>query len=126
LTSGVQEKTSLLYRLRLMLFAEGKYDSRLDIISDIPKGKAVWLFEHTDMKKAKETVGKVACISGNVPLSMLAAGTPDDVKEYCKTLIDNAGRDGGFILSTGAGMADSKPENVKAMIDFAKEYGIYN
>jgi hypothetical protein len=33
------------------------------------------------------------------------------------------GRDGGFILSTGAGMEDAKPDNVKAMIDFSKVYG---
>jgi uroporphyrinogen-III decarboxylase len=30
--------------------------------------------------------------------------------------------DGGFIFSTGAGMQGSKNENVKAMVDFAKDY----
>ena len=29
------------------------------------------------------------------------------------------------IFSTGAGMQGSKPENVKAMIEFSKAYGIY-
>jgi uroporphyrinogen-III decarboxylase len=77
------------------------------------------------MVRAKETVGKVACIAGNVPLSLLCTGTENEVKEYCKRLIDTAGRDGGFILSTGAGMEGAKPENVRAMIDFTKEYGVY-
>jgi uroporphyrinogen-III decarboxylase len=36
-----------------------------------------------------------------------------------------AGKDGGFILSSGAGMQGSEPENVRAMIEFSKEYGIY-
>ena len=107
------------------LFAEGGYNSRLEIISDAPKGKVVWWFDRTDMKEAKETVGKVACLAGNVPLDLLCTGTPDEVKAYCKELIDVAGRDGGFILSSGAGLQGSKPENVKAMIDFSREYGVY-
>jgi len=58
-------------------------------------------------------------------LDILCAGTPDDVENYCRTLIDTAGKDGGFILSSGAGVQGSKPENVKAMIDFSKAYGVY-
>jgi len=104
------------------LFAEGKYNQRLEIICDVPKGKTVWWFDATDMVRAKETVGQVACIAGNVPVSLLATGTPDDVRVYCKSLMDVAGKDGGFLFSTGAGMQGSKIENVKAMIDFAKEY----
>jgi uroporphyrinogen-III decarboxylase len=78
------------------------------------------------MKRAKETVGRAACLAGNVPLDLLCTGTPDDVRTYCKELIDGAGRNGGFILSSGAGMQGSKPDNVKAMIDFSKEYGVYH
>jgi hypothetical protein len=107
------------------LFAEGGYNQRLEIISDIPRGKTVWWFDATDMTRAKETVGRVACIAGNVPVSLLCTANPEEVKDYCRNLIDTAGRDGGFILSTGAGMQGSKPENVKAMIDFSREYGIY-
>jgi uroporphyrinogen-III decarboxylase len=75
------------------------------------------------MARAKETVGKVSCLAGNVPLDILCTGTPDDVKAYCRDLIDVAGKGGGFILSTGAGMQGSKPANVQAMIDFSLEYG---
>ncbi|MDH3885573.1 MAG: uroporphyrinogen decarboxylase [Desulfobacterales bacterium] len=107
------------------LFAEGGYNQRLEVISDVPKGKVVWWFDLTDMARAKEIVGPTACIAGNVPLSLLCTASPDDVKDYCKELIDVAGKDGGFIFSTGAGMQGSRPENVKAMIDFSKDYGIY-
>ena len=107
------------------LFAEGAYNQRLDVICDVPKGKVLWWFDLTDMARAKKTVGQVACIAGNVPLSLLCTATPDEVKAYCKALIDAAGKDGGFIFSTGAGMQGSKPENVKAMIEFSKDYGIY-
>ena len=36
------------------------------------------------------------CIRGNVPMSVLTVGTPDDVKAYCKKLIDVCAVDGGF------------------------------
>jgi len=104
------------------LFAEGGYNQRLETICDVPKGKTVWWFDLTDMERAKKIVGQVACIAGNVPLSLLCTATPEKVKAYCKNLMDVAGRDGGFIFSTGAGMQGAKTENVKAMIDFAKQY----
>ena len=104
------------------LFAEGAYNQRLETICDVPKGKTVWWFDLTDMDRAKNTVGQVACIAGNVPVSLLCTATTDEVKAYCKNLLDVAGRDGGFIFSTGAGMQGAKAENVKVMIDFAKQY----
>jgi hypothetical protein len=108
------------------LFAEGRYTSRLEAISDLPKGTTVWMFDQTDMVKAKETVGQVACIQGNVPLSMLHASTTEEVRAYCRDLIDTVGKGGGFILDSGANMEEPKEENVKAMIQTAKEYGIYS
>jgi uroporphyrinogen-III decarboxylase len=106
-------------------FWEGNCTSRLEYIKDIPAGKAVYRFEATDMMKAKDILGDRVCIRGNVPISILATGTPDDVRSYCKKLIDYAGRDGGFIMDSSAGVTDARPENVKAMFDFTKEYGGY-
>ena len=92
---------------------------------DLPKGKTVWLFDQTDMAQAKETIGTVACLQGNVPLSLIHAGTPEEVAAYTRQLIDTAGRGGGYILDFGASPDDGSEENLKAMIDTAKEYGIY-
>lgn len=108
------------------LFAEGGYNSRLEIISDLPKGKTVWLFDDTDMVRAKEILGNIACISGNVPITLLTLGTPDEIKEYCKQLIKIAGKDGGFILGSGAVIDKIKPENLRALIESAKEFGSYS
>jgi hypothetical protein len=104
---------------------EGFWNSRLEILQDIPKGKTVWMVDQSDIQKAKETLGQVACLCGNVPSSMLLLSTPDEVRDYCKKLIDTVGRDGGYILSNGAFFDEAKPENVKAMADAAKEYGAY-
>jgi len=106
--------------------AEGGYNSRLKIVQDIPKGKTLWMMiDQTDMVRAKEILGKNACLLGNMPSSMLNLGTPQDVKDHAKKLIDTAGKGGGFIMSNGAFFDHAKPENVKAMVDFTKEYGVY-
>ena len=112
--------------LYVWLFFESRYDDRLEILrNDLPKGKTMCHFEFTDIFKAKEMLRDVACIRGNVPISLLMTGTPEEVKEYCKKLIDGVGKDGGFIMDSGTLIHEAKPENVKAMIDFTKEYGVY-
>ena len=94
-------------------------------IKDIPAGKACYAFEATDMVKAKEILGDTVCIRGNVPLSIMATGTQDQVRAYCKKLIDTVAKGGGYIMDTSTGLDDAKPENVKALFDFTREYGVY-
>jgi hypothetical protein len=105
--------------------AEGGYNTRLEDITDIPKAKTIWMFDQTDVAKAKEIVGDTLCIFGNVPSTMLKLGTSEQVKDYCKQLIDTAGKGGGFIMGNGAFFDHAKPENLQAMVDFSKEHGVY-
>jgi hypothetical protein len=115
--------------LMVRMFAEGRHNRRLEFLRDeLPKGKTIWYFDYTtDMERAKKTIGDVACVMGNVPVALLSTGTPEQTVEYCRKLIDIAGKGGGFIFSTGA-MVDrnAKLENIKAMIKCAKEYGVYS
>jgi hypothetical protein len=107
------------------LFAEGKYTNRLDLVTDLPKGKVYWHFDQTDMKKAKRLLGGKACIAGNIPSSLIITGTPQAMKAYCKELIEVCGKDGGFVLTSGAGGHKGNPENVRAIVEAVKEYGVY-
>jgi uroporphyrinogen-III decarboxylase len=108
------------------LFLEGNYTSRLEYFLELPKGKVLGRFDATDMKKAKDILYGHMCIMGNVPASLLQLGTTQDVEDYCKMLIDVVGKDGGLILAPGSSMDEARPENVKSMVDFTKEYGRYN
>jgi hypothetical protein len=102
---------------------EGDCTSRLEIIGDIPRGKAVYWFERTSLFKAKEVLGDTVCIEGGVPSSIMINGNPEEVKDYCKKLIDVVGKGGGFILNGDVGIPDeANIENVKALADFVKEY----
>lgn len=104
---------------------EGEYTSRLEIISDIHEGKVCYHFERVDMVKAKEILGNVACIRGGIPITIMYTNTPDQIREYCKNLIDTIGKGGGFIMDAGTAFDDVPVENVRAMIDITKEYGVY-
>ena len=105
---------------------EGDCTSRLETIKNIPRGKAIYWFEKTDIFKAKEILGDTVCIRGNVPAAMLCVGSPAEVTDYCKKLVNVVGKGGGFILDGGTGIpAEAKPENVKAMADAIKDFGLY-
>lgn len=99
----------------------------LPYLLDLPKKMCVAeLDSTTDIFKAKEILKDHMCIAGDVPASLQAVGTPEEMEEYCKKLIDVVGKDTGFILSSGCTVApDCKYENFKMMIDTAKNYYPY-
>jgi len=106
-------------------FFEGDYTSRLNYLAELPKGKIVGHFDNSDIKKVKAVVGDTMCIMGNVPSSLLQTGTQQDVKDYCKKLIDDVAPGGGFILAPRSSIDEAKPENIRTMIEFTREYGVY-
>jgi len=109
-----------------MMVIDGSYnDARLNIISDLPRSSVVWTMEKTDMFKAKKILGDSACIAGNVTAAMLYTQTPPMIKEYCRKLIEVCGKGGGYILSLGSGIDKCDPANLRAIIEAAREYGVY-
>ena len=105
------------------LLWEGNCTTRLELIGDIPAGKAVYWFELTDLVKAKEVLGDTVCLRGNVPTSLLITGTPEDTDAYCRNLIEKVGKGGGFILDGAASIPDeARKENVLAMANSVKKY----
>jgi uroporphyrinogen-III decarboxylase len=107
------------------MFAEGSFDTRLEYIDQFPKGAVTWYFDRTDMARAKQILGKKCCLQGNVPSSMIVTGDPKDVKEYCRKLIQEVGKEGGFLLAAGSVADNPKLENLQAMMAAVREYGWY-
>jgi uroporphyrinogen-III decarboxylase len=107
------------------IFFEGNFTSRLEYLLEFPKGKLLARFDTTDIFKAKEILKDHVCIEGNVPSSLLQVGTVEQVKEHCKKLIDVVGKGGGYILAPRSSTDEVNPANLKAMIEFTKEYGVY-
>jgi uroporphyrinogen-III decarboxylase len=96
------------------------------ITEGLPKGKVCLDFEKTNLKKAKEILDGKVCFQGSVPSALLVYGTPEEVDDYCKQLIEDCGPGGGFILGVECETPwDSKPENVRAMVKSVEKYGQY-
>ncbi len=106
-------------------FWEGCYNTRLECLAELPKGKVLGCFDTTDLKRAKEILGDTMCIAGNMPVALLQVGTPQQIKDYAKNLINVVGKGGGFIMSSRAVMGGCEPALVKVWADFTREYGVY-
>jgi uroporphyrinogen-III decarboxylase len=107
-------------------FYEGDWAQRLKYLLELPKGKTIARFAFTDLAKAKAVLGGHTCIMGGVPHGLLQTASPQEVEEYCRNLIKICGEGGGFILTSSTGLTnEARPENVRAMIDSVKKYGVY-
>jgi hypothetical protein len=100
------------------------WDKNLQYFRELPRGCAiVGLDGTTDIFLAKEILGGHLCLYGDIPASLFSIGQPEEVTAYCRRLIDEVGRDGGFILGSGCAVAaDCKPENFRAMLETGKNY----
>jgi uroporphyrinogen-III decarboxylase len=106
-------------------FAEGSYNTRLEKVNQFEKGTVMWYFDRTDMFQAKKILGANCCIMGNVPASLVLKGDPKEIKEYCRKLIEECGKGGGFILAAGTVGTGPKIESLRAMMEAVREYGVY-
>ncbi len=95
-----------------------------EITDGLPKGKVCLDFEKTDLRAAKEILGGKVCFQGSVPSALLVYGSVEEVDDYCKKLIQDCGPGGGFSLGVECETPwDSKPENVRAMVQSVEKYG---
>lgn len=111
---------------RMTFFAEGDWTPYLEKIAELPDKSIVFIIDTTDAKKAKEVLGGRFCLYGGVSTTLLTYGTPEQVKECVKRLIGELACDGGYILAPGGVvMGDAKKENLFAMIEAGRKYGVY-
>jgi hypothetical protein len=109
-----------------LYYAEGEWNANLKWIAELPERSIVYHVDRGDVFEVHKALGEKFCISGGLHNDVLAFGTPDDVRECCKKIIDGVARDGGYIMDASAIMQDdTKAENLRAMTDFTREYGVY-
>jgi uroporphyrinogen-III decarboxylase len=106
-------------------FFEGNYTSRLEFLAELPPGKVAGHFDKVDKEKFKAVLGGVMCFWGDVPPGLLIVGTPAEVKNYVRSLIEMFASTGGLIVDGAVESipAESRPENVEAMVEAVFEYG---
>ncbi|WP_165229232.1 uroporphyrinogen decarboxylase family protein [Aquisphaera insulae] len=113
--------------IQTLFYAEGKWDKHLESFAELPERSIVYHVDQGDVARTHEVLGSKFCLSGGISNVMLAHGTPEEVRRRCKEVIEIAARDGGYIMDSSAIMQnDSRVENVRAMTDAAREFGVYS
>ena len=100
------------------------WSKNLPYFKQLPKGKCVAdLDSTTNIFRAKEILNGHMCISGDVPASLFSVGKKEEVVDYCKKLIREVGKGGGFMLTSGCECpVDVKRENLMAFVETGKNY----
>ena len=69
---------------------------------------------------APNKVGEMAdFINLRIPDTIIGLGAINNIG-------DVVGKDGGYVMAPGSSLDKAEPENLKAMVDFTKEYGRYS
>lgn len=103
------------------LFIEGSYNTRLENLAQMPEKSLVCHFDKSDMRRVKEVLSDKYVIAGNVPASLMATGTTDEVRAYCANLMDLFGDAAGYIMAHGCYFENTTDEKLRAFIDSVKK-----
>lgn len=113
----------------ISLYTLGKIRKLMDFLVDAGPNM-IATFEPNEgdisLAEAKKSYGDRVCLMGNFDCVILARGTLEDAKKEALRCLEEGMESGGFILGTGDEVpADTKYENLKAMVDVVNERGRY-
>ncbi|HEY3414902.1 MAG TPA: uroporphyrinogen decarboxylase family protein [Armatimonadota bacterium] len=109
-----------------LFYAEGKWARHFDSFRELPDRSIVYHCDKDDVFDAHERLHDKFAISGGIPNTLLSYGTPDEVRAFCRRVLEGVAADGGYIMDAGAIMQDdTRIDNVRAMTEVTREYGSY-
>ena len=108
-----------------VLFTEGSYTTRLKYLAELPEGKALIHFEEVDFREAKKILGGKNCMMGGFPNQLLMFGTPQQVSDKAKEIMDIMCPGGGYMFGTAASIDSAPRANMEALFQTVEEYGKY-
>ncbi len=110
-----------------LFYAEGNWDHHLDSFAELPDGSIIYHVDQGDIAEAHRKLGHKFCLSGGIQNALLCFGTPQEVRARCKQVIEDVARDGGYILDASAIVQNvARVENMRAMTEAGREYGVYS
>ena len=79
-----------------------------------------------DLKEVKAEFGSRLAVKGNIDPFFLNTASFEEIDSEVKRCIEDAGKNGGFILASADGVLKDTPfENIRRMVQACKNYGIY-
>jgi uroporphyrinogen-III decarboxylase len=110
---------------KVYVYTEGGYTTRLPHLTEVDKNMVVYHFEKVDLELAKKTLGDMACIAGGFPVWIVEQGTKQQVIDEVKRVLDICAPGGGYIFEGGYSFGEAPIENVMAMFETVRKYGVY-
>jgi hypothetical protein len=109
-----------------ILHFDSNWDNGIETLKELPPRKCILMIDGmTNIRRARAILDDRMCILGDVPPGLTAFGTPEEVYDYTKKLIDDVGPKTGLIISTGCDTPpNAKHENVDAMIQATIDYSV--
>lgn len=110
-----------------VVHSDGNNNPLLEMFADanIDGYQSIDILGGMDLADVKERIGDKVCLLGNVDLQVLGSGSVGDVKRDVKRCIKSAAEGGGYIICSSGSMLESIPENLRAMVSYAREIGKY-
>jgi len=111
---------------QVLFYAEGDWNAHLDSFAELPDRSIIYHVDRGDIFEVHRVLGRKFCLSGGIPNYLLAVGTPEQVRERCREVIEGVAADGGYIMDASAIIQNAaRVENVRAMTEFTRQHGIY-
>jgi len=100
------------------------WDREVSRFLELPKKKCVLNTDGmTNLRRLREIVGDHLSLMGDVPSTLFAIGTPEQVRIYVRDLVRDIGPQ-GLLLAPGCDApVNTKPENMEAFAAAAHEFG---
>jgi len=110
-----------------LFYAEGDWNAHLDYFAQLPDRSIVYHVDRADIFEVHAQLGRRFCLSGGIPNVLLGYGTPEQVRDCCRKVIEGVAGDGGYIMDASAIVQnDAKVENLRAMTDTTRALGVYD
>jgi methoxylated aromatic compound---corrinoid protein Co-methyltransferase len=109
-----------------LFYAEGKWKHHFDAFHELPDRSIVFHCDQDNIFHAHQKLHDKFALSGGIPNVLLSYSQPEEVRAFCRRVIDEVAADGGYIMDASAIMQDDTSiENMRVMTETAREYGVY-
>lgn len=112
----------------LSLHMCGKTDHLLDIFTtDLQINEFQGFGYQVNLDRVAEIMGGHVVLVGNVNPMLIHSGTPEDVRQSTRVVIEKLAHFGGLIIQDGSNIPPGSPlENINAMMEAAEMWGRYD
>jgi uroporphyrinogen-III decarboxylase len=109
-----------------LFYAEGKWKHHLDAFRELPERSIVFHCDQDDIFHVHQKLHDKFAISGGIPNVLLSFGKREEVRVFCRRVLNEVAAEGGYIMDAGAIMQDDTSlENLRELTDTTREFGVY-